>query len=451
MQSLRYWLKVFAAFIKRFRKLLALSGFVGVLIFIFLPQAKAYLSFFETEKIGYVGRFSAEDLPIIIQKEISYGLTHLDENNNVMPSIAESWESQEEGKVWIFRLNGEYKWQDKSTIKAQDINYKFSDVTSEVIDDKTIKFILKDPFSPFPNVVSRPVFKRGLLGSGDWKVDKFSFQNTGRSTGFVRLTNSKTGKTKIYKFYPTEEDARLALKLGEVNKLLDLIDSKDLKNWKNLNIFSNSRNDLYVGVFINNQDKVLSDKTIRQALAYAINKDNFEGLRSISPISPKSWAFNPQVKQYSYNTERAKELLKGVNKELLAEAIRIVTIPTLLPIADKIKSDWEAVGMKVQVQVSTTPPADFQTLLAIQEIPPDPDQYVFWHSTQTASNITNYRSEGSSCCKESPRIDKLLEEGRRTIDQEVRKEIYFDFQRFLVEDSPVIFLYHPITYNIERK
>jgi peptide/nickel transport system substrate-binding protein len=124
----------------------------------------------------------------------------------------------------------------------------------------------------------------------------------------------------------------------------------------------------------------------------------------------------------------------------------LFTTPALLPIAEKIKGDWAAIGVNTNIQVSNTPPQNFQTLLAIQAIPSDPDQYSFWHSTQSASNITNYHNS-----KESQRIDKLLEDGRRTLDQDERKKIYLDFQRFLVEDCPVIFLYHPVTYTIEKQ
>ena len=36
------------------------------------------------------------------------------------------------------------------------------------------------------------------------------------------------------------------------------------------------------------------------------------------------------------------------------------------------------------------------------------------------------------------------------LNKEERKELYFDFQRFLVEDTPAIFLYHPTLYTLER-
>jgi len=57
-------------------------------------------------------------------------------------------------------------------------------------------------------------------------------------------------------------------------------------------------------------------------------------------------------------------------------------------------------------------------------------------------NITKYND---------PRIDKLLEDGRMTSDEERRKELYFDFQKSLTEDLPAIFLYHPYKYNVVYK
>ena len=51
---------------------------------------------------------------------------------------------------------------------------------------------------------------------------------------------------------------------------------------------------------------------------------------------------------------------------------------------------------------------------------------------------------------EEHKIDKLLESGRKESDQEKREKIYFDFQRYLVEDAPAVFLFHPTTYTISR-
>lgn len=441
----RYWIKFFAAFWKRFKSLLFLGTVLGIVSFFIIPRFTPLLvNFVEGERVGIIGRYGIDDLPLDLQSEISIGLTKLNETGNAIPGLAVSWEAQEDGKVWVFKL-GNYKWQDGTKVKSSDINYNFTDVLSETLDDRTIKFILKDPFSPFPSIVSRPIFKRGLLGTGEWKVSKFSLVNSGEYLEYIKLI--KDNQIKTIKFFDAEETARTALKLGKIDQIQEIIDLKDLANWKNLSVSKQIRRDRYVGIFINNEDPILSDKSLRQALTYAIDKSVFDGERAISPISLNSWAYNPQVKQYAYNPDRARELLKSLPKDQLKNlSIKLATTPSLLLIADKIKTNWEAIGVKTHVQVSNVPFENFQTLLAIQSVPADPDQYSFWHSTQISTNVTKYHTS-----KESQRIDKLLEDGRRTLDQEERKKIYQDFQRFLVEDSPVIFLYHPVTYTISRK
>lgn len=449
MRRFNYWLRLLTVFLERFRGVIFVGILLGALFFILLPRVVPLLPWLEkTETVGMVRRFTLEEMPIDIQNEISLGLTTIDESFNIKPGLAESWISEEDGKVWIFKL-GEHSWQDGKPVRAQDINYNFSDAEVEIIDEKTIKFILRDPFAPFLSVISRPAFKKGLLGAGSWKVEKLSLVNR-RFVEVLKLKNVKDSKTKVYRFYPTEESARIAFKLGEIRTLTGIVDPGSLREWPNAQIEENRRRDLYAGVFLNTIDPHLQNKSLRQALAYAIDKEDFGHERAISPISPDSWAFNPQVKPYSYSPERAKELLKTLSEEERERlTINLVTTPTLLDIADKIKERWEAVGVKTNIQVSNTPPTDFQTLLAIQPIPPDPDQYSVWHSSQSITNVTNYGA-GADKPRESPRIDKLLEDGRRILDQEERRKIYVDFQRFLVEDSPVIFLYHPSTYTTRR-
>ena len=225
MRQIRYFLKLPVVFLARFKNILFAGAIAGGLLFLLVPRVKPlFLGLQAGYTIGMVGRFTSDDLPQSIQKEVSIGLTMVEPDGSVKSGLAESWEYQDEGRVWIFRL-GEHKWQDGSRIVTQDINYKFSDVISEVLDEKTIKFVLKDPFSPFPSVAAKPVFKRGLLGAGEWKVAKITF--IGREfVETIRLTNTKNNSIQTYKFYPTEESARTAFKLGEVDELRELVDPR---------------------------------------------------------------------------------------------------------------------------------------------------------------------------------------------------------------------------------
>jgi len=436
--SLRYIFRLISAFLKRFAGLIVLGVVIGIVIFVVLQILLPRL-FVGTTKIGITGRYNPDELPHIIINKVSRGLTKVDENQNVIPDIAKSWETTDSGKTWLFELNDNVYWHDGKNLVSKDLSYNFEGVTIEYPEDYKIKFILEDSYAPFPAIVSKPVFKRGLLGVGDWEVKKISL--AGGIVSEVHLQNK--GRQKIvYKLFPTEERTKLAVKLGHVDKIENMYTKEPFDTWNTLDIKDSFRNDLIVTLFFNYQDPKLSEKSLRQALIYAIKKDNFPN-RALSPIPDTSWAFNPQVKQYEYSKERAEEIIKDLPKETLEGLdIKLVTSPTLLSTAEGIVGDWNEIGIKSSVLVSSVIPQEFQAFLGIYEAPNDPDQYTIWHSKQTDSNISNYQNI---------RIDKLLEDGRIELNFEERRKIYLDFQRYLLEDLPAAFLYHPLLYTIQKK
>lgn len=441
MPNFRYILRLIAAFISRFKVLILIGIFFGVAFFFILRFLIPFISESATEKIGMAGRFTANTLPTPILNMIGQGLTKLEADGSVAPDLASSWESPDKGKTWIFHLKEGNTWQDGKSVTSANISYAFSDVTIERPDAKTVVFKLQNPYSAFPSVVARPTFKSGLLGTGKWQVVNLSL--VGNYVEEITLQTKKGAKI-IYKFYPTEEQTKFAFELGQVDTVQGIFDSAPFSSWPKAKISKNIDTGEYVAIFFNTQDKILSDKTLRQALSYAINKNALGGLRAISPISVDSWAYNPQVKPYDYDAAKAKGLIDEYKKNAKIDqlVLNLTSPPVLLPQAEVVLKNWQEAGITVNLQIMSNIPSDYQALMAVFDIPDDPDQYSVWHSTQTSTNITHYSN---------PRIDKLLEDGRTEIDIQARKQTYFDFQRFLVEDSPAVFLYYPTTYTVKRK
>lgn len=440
MLNFRYIFRLIGAFFKRFKFLILISVGVGISFFFLLRYIVPTLDVNGTVRIGETGRYTVSNLPSPLLRLIGNGLTKLDSDGSVIPDLASSWETTDKGKTWIFTLKDGVKWQNGDALTSKSITYQFSDVQVERPDEKTIIFKLQNPYSAFPAVVSRPVFKTGLLGTGEWKVDKISLN--GSIVEEIVLGSKNKGKL-IYKFYPTEEGTKVAFELGQVDKIQDIYSLSPFDTWKKVKIDSVADSGEFVAVFFNTQDNFLTEKNLRQALSYAIDKSKFTGVRAIGPISADSWAYNPQVKPYDYDQAKAKQIIKDYmeTNKLTELTINLSTTSLLLDEAEEIAKNWEAVGVKVNVQVVTAVPTEYQAFLAIFDIPDDPDQYSIWHSTQTSTNITKYQD---------PRIDKLLEDGRSEIDIATRKKVYLDFQRFLVEDSPAAFLYYPSTFIISR-
>ena len=440
MFTLRYYFSLVYAYMVRFKLIVFLGVILGLVSFIglqvFLPSFVV-----NQERIGVSGRYRADSLPEFISGQISEGLTKISETGVVSSGIADNWQVSDDGKEWLFHVDQSKKWQDGSKIFSKELNYQFEDVEVVYPDNDTVLFKLSEPFAPFPTVLTKPVFKKGLLGTGEWKVSKLSL-----SSGVVQdltLKNKEKGK-KVYKFFPTQENAKLAFKLGEVDSLVDLVDPTPFDTWRTVEIRKEIAKDRVLTLFFNNKDPMFDNsKPFRQALSYAIDKNAFDGSRAISSIKPNTWAYNSQVKPYDYDLARAKELITDLPVELKENnEIKLVANPLLLDSAEKIANFWRELGLKVGVQVTSSFPDEYSAFLAIYEIPSDPDQYFLWHSTQTATNVSKYSNQ---------RIDKLLEDGRTTTDQDERKKIYLDFQRFLLEDAPAAFLVHPISYTVVRK
>ena len=439
MANVRYLIKLTIAYSIRFKGIILIGIIIG-LIFFFASTILFPMMFKNsTQRIGLTGRYHVDELPNFILEMVGDGLTKLSDNGTPEPNLASSWETPDKGKTWTFYLDPEKLWQDETNLTSESIIYEFSDVTIERLDARTISFKLKDPFSPFPSVVSKPTFKKGLLGTGEWKLDKLSISGNYVSEILI----SSKGKNKIlYKFYPTTDRTKLALKLGQVDKIIDILDPSPFDTWKTSVIEANPNTNQVVTIFFNTKDQLVGEKAFRQALTYAIDKERF-GTRAISSISPSSWAYNPQVKPYTYDTDRAKELVDDLPDELKNNLeVRLVSTPVLLSTAEDVADYWQEIGVKTVLQVSSIIPTDFQAYLTILDIPKDPDQYPLWHTTQTETNISKYTSF---------RIDKLLEDGRSELDPEERRKIYLDFQRFLLEDAPAAFLYHPTYYTISRR
>ena len=146
--KLRYYTRLFWAFISRFKVILLLGVVIGFAAF-FLAQLLGNTTLTKSsEKIGIVGRYQTDNLPSEILELISDGLTTHNLYGDVEPNLAESWETPDKGKTWIFKLKDDLYWQDGEKVLSSDLSYNFSDVEIEYLNDSTIAFKLQDPFSP---------------------------------------------------------------------------------------------------------------------------------------------------------------------------------------------------------------------------------------------------------------------------------------------------------------
>lgn len=437
-----FW--IFTSFVAKHKKLILSFTVIGIIVFIafknlvlLIPKPNQH------QKIGLVGQYTMSTLPSSISQIISRSLMKVDPAGNLTPDLAKNWEILEEETLYQFHLKPNVLWNDGTLINSKDIKFDIPDVSISYPDNQTINFKLKEPFSPFLLLLTKPLFKNNSISAGDYLIKKVTYQGPYLKT--LSLTGNKNDL--LFRFYSSHSAGWLGFKLGEVDQLQNLISNPLNDDWLNkVDIEQTSNQNQYLAILFNLNDPQLSSKPFRQSLAYALEQKNQPGeTRALTPISPLSWAYSNQVKPYTYSPTQAQELFNKFNEEASVSGrikISLRTSDSFLKLAETIAADWEKVlNLDVDVKIINSIDESFQAILVAQEIPLDPDQHALWHSTQN-SNITHYQDL---------KIDKLLEDGRIISDPKKRKEIYQDFQKFLVEDTPAIFLSHPTTYTITRK
>lgn len=412
--------------------------FIGLFVWFGLNYSPSF--FKPVIKQGIIGTYTETDLPEMATRLLSSGLVIIDKSGTPQPDLAASWESTSEGKVYTVRLKDNLTWADGTPLLATDFSVPFKEsVQQKVIDEKTIEYTLPDSFVPFPTLLNRQVFKAGTyLGTGPYKVTRM--RKDGIFVKELIMDSEQENLPRvIMRFYPNEKTAKNALKLGEIQALMGVIEPGELAMERTYKLKYHTNYQQLVTVFFNTADPILSDENLRAALAYSAPSILNEAEAKTS-VSPNSWAFNSQVRDYLANNEAAQASFKKIqNKDGLKNAqITLTTTPSLQSVGEQVIAEWNKLGVNVVLRIESGIPQNFQALLITQNIPADPDQYALWHSTQVQTNISKVAS---------PRIDKDLEDGRKIPDIEVRKARYQDFQRVLLEQAPAVFLYFP-KYNI---
>ena len=449
-KRVRYLYWITSAFIKKNVQSIALSFLVSLLGVITIVSFAPYvINLLSTNKqvIGISGQYTFDNLPLEILSKFSNGLLYINDRGELIPLLSDSWEPLDGGKEYRFHIRKDLIWNDGTPFKAQDIQYSFKDVEVLADNDYILRFRLKKPLAIFPNFLTRPIVKYPLVGvAGVYKIDRIKI--IAGNINLLQLTPNQEGDpVLIYRFYDTDNKLIQAYKLGEVTQMSTNRSNvaEVFKDWKNTEIEQLVDYSKMMTLFFNFNDPILSeDKDVRQAIAEAIDTSKLVtyGERANSPIPPFSWAHEPETKRFSFNQNVSSKILRKYYEASDSSQLKLSTYYDNLSIADLIKEDLEDVGIDTKIEVlAGSLPQDFQLFIAQMSLTQDPDQYFFWHSTQTG-NITSYKNV---------RVDKLLEDGRNTYALSKRKEIYSNFQKIIVDEMPGYFLYYPYTYVIKRK
>ncbi|MEW6108432.1 MAG: peptide-binding protein [Nitrospirota bacterium] len=432
------------------------------------------------------------------------GLVKYDTDLSVIGDLAESWDISPDGLVITFYLRKGVKWTDGVEFTADDVMFGYKTIIdektptaykedylqvkkAEVLDSYTFRVTYDKPFAPalttWGNLVVLPKhllegknitktdFAREPVGLGPYKLNKWtSGQDVALDSNREYFIGRPYIDKYIYKFIPDPATMFLELQAGGID-MMGLTPIQYTKQ-TDTDFFKNNYQKFRYPVFsytymgFNLKHPWFRDKKVRQAIAHAVDKSEIIdvvlfglGSPATGPYVPNTWPYNPDVKKYEYNPDKAKQLLKEAGWEdsngdgvldkdghpfefsILTNMGNNLRKNTATVIQHRLKQIGINVGIRA-LEWSTfinefIDKRRFQVVILGWSIGIDPDQYDIWHSSKTKEKEFNF----ISYC--NPGVDELLERGRRTFDIEERKKAYFRIQEILAEEVPYIFLYVP--------
>lgn len=375
-------------------------------------------------------------MPEEITRLVSRGLTKINSKGNYEVDIADKVTIRNEGKIYDIKLKKNVYWQNGKQFTTKDINYNFKNVNFVAKNDFEGYFILKEKYAPFLQLLSIPITDDKLNGVGDYKVARIEFDGD-----FIKAVYLTGPEKFTYRFYPSQKIAITAFKLGEVNILKYLNSFENVKIWKKVAVKKESDPTHFAAIFFSfKSNSPVTEKNLRQALAYDINRKNFNEKPAYSSYAYNSPFYNENIKKYFFDEASSLNLYEKFQGDKPKKiSLTLYTNSDYEKYATAIAKEWEK-NLKIKVNVRSTQsfPYQWQAFLTVSEIPKDPDQYTLWHSNRTF-RFSNYRNL---------KIDKLLEDGRVEVDPDKRKEIYAELQKTLTEDLPAIFLFYPNSYTL---
>lgn len=446
----RLFIWLLRAYVKKWGLTILLFFVVGLALFFLLLKAAIYLipkiPIGQRQTIGMVGAYTLDTLPSSLLTNLSHGLTAISGDGTIVPDLAKSWNIRDNGKTYIFTLKDNVFFSDGTPFTSDQITLPFSDVSIERPNKMIIVFHLKEVYSPFLTTVAHPIFKKGFVGVGEYRIQQVKIN--GNFVESITLSSTRNQySTKTYHFYPSQEALKMAYALGDITSAVGLsslsFQLTSFDHFPNTRVQKNVDYNRLITLFYNVTDPTLSDVKIRSALTYALPDHFTNGERNYTPYPPFFWANDPLQNARQQDLAHANLLITQSQSATKGShiSLSIKTFPEYKNDAKMIAKIWEQLGFRSSIEIVTTIPGRFQVFLGDFILPKDPDQYMLWHSSQ-GNNITQYNNQ---------RIDKLLEDGRETLDFPTREKIYSDFQKYLLADSPASFLYFPYEYEISRK
>jgi len=450
-----------------------------------------------------------------VSEIIFAGLLKYDQEGSLIKDLAKEYKMSKDGRTYEFTLKDNLFWSDGEEITSQDIIFTiesirnpetqsplrliWQEVKVEKTDNKTVKFILPNPYPPFLEnftfkILPYHVFNE--ISPQDFILEPP--QNLASSGPFQIKIIEKDSENKIRRLI-LERNSNFHGKSPFLEKIeiTFLSSTTEFPNWKNkaLSFAGISPNQesifkkgfhiyklaipRYFALFLNQTKPILSQKEVREALASATPKNEIiekvllgEGRIVDGPFLPEN-RIGEDFKQYKFNLKRAQEILEkagwqdtdkdGIREKILKEGAKATPLKLILFTAEQeelkkaaeiIQAKWKEAGIRLVIKTleptklleENIKERKYDILLFGQGLSIIPDPYSFWSSFQKeypGLNLSLYQNAD---------VDELLKNSREELNSKKRRDLLKKVQQKITDDIPAIFLYSPYyLYAVQDK
>lgn len=458
------------------------------------------------------------------------GLVKYDKDYRIVGDLARSWDIEKDGRLLRFHLRDDVFWHDGQKFTARDVMFTYRLIIdpktptayadkyklvkkARIIDDYTIEFTYDRALVPALiswgalQMLPEHLLKGKDIGNTPfaWSpvgTGPFTFVSWERGAKITLKRNERYFDHKpyllgiVYRIIPDQNTEFMELKAGTID-MMGLTPLQYLRQTGTQDFAQNYAkykflSDGYTFLGFNLTKKPFDDKRVRQAFAYAVDKEEIikgvlQGLGEVAtgPYKPGTQWYDANVAKYPHSPEKALALLKeagfaDTNNDGRLEKNGSPFVFTIItnqgnPLREKtaqiIQQRLNQLGITVKIRIiewtvflkEYVDKGNFDAVLLGWNILQDPDLFNVWHSSQAVKGGLNFVGYKDA------EVDDLLVRGRETFDEAKRRQCYFRFQEILADQQPYVFLYVPyalpavsarikgivpapagITYNIEK-
>lgn len=496
-------------------------------------QNKKIFFYNESANISSLDPAFAKDQAMIwADCQIYNGLLQLDSSLNVEPCIAKSFDISKDKKTYTFHLRSDVFFHDsplfkgkKRRVVANDFVYSFNRIVDSMvaspgawvfdkiekegnkysftaINDTTLEIRLKEPFSPFLQLLTMPYcyvvpkevvdyykddFRKHPIGTGAfqfkyWKEgvklvlvknkNYFEKDSLGHSLPYLDAVDISfiVDKQSVFlEFIKGNIDFISGIDPNYKDEILTRKGTLQPKYQNKINLTTQPYlNTEYLGFYLDtknqNKNNPLLNKDIRQAINYGFDRKkmikylrNNIGKAGIYGIIPKGLGgYSENGEQYSYNPQKAHDLLVkgGYFSTKKPITITLSTTSAYLDLCKYIQQQLILLGMDVKVDVN--PPGALREQIAQGKSPffrgswiadyADAENYLsLFYSKNFAPKGPNYTHFSNK------RFDILYEQASKETSNEKRYDLYKQMNDIIIKEAPIVVLYYDQVLRFTQK